>query len=290
MPTVSTPGARIEYWKAGHGPAVLMIQGAGVVGGGWRPQVDDLARDYTVIWFDNRGTGQSVMEGGPLSIEVMAADAAAVLDAAGVERCHVVAHSMGGLIAQELALTQPARVASLALLCTFVTGRDASAMSWEMFLLALRTRIGTPAMRRRAFLEMILPDHVLSAGAPEQMAAELAPLIGHDLAHQPSIVMKQLRAMSRYDARPRLSRLAGIKTLVASAELDRIARPRSGRALADAIAGARYVEWPRAGHAVPIHDAATVNALLRDHLSSAQVQWLDTRAGSARAESLSGRT
>jgi pimeloyl-ACP methyl ester carboxylesterase len=272
MPTVSTPGARIEYWKAGRGPAVLMIQGAGIIGAGWRPQIDDLARDYTVLWFDNRGIGQSASDRGRLSIEVMAADATAVLDAADVERCHVIGHSMGGLIAQELALTQRPRVASLALLCTFATGRDASALSWEMVLLALRTRIGTASMRRRAFLEMIVPDHVLHSVDAERMAAELAPLIGHDLARQPSIAMKQVGAMSRYDARARLGGLAGIPTLVASAELDRIARPRSGRALAEAIPGARYVEWPGAAHAAPIHDAAMVNVLLRAHLSSAQLQ------------------
>jgi len=70
---------------------------------GWRPQIDALAGDYTLLWFDNRGVGKSRMENTPLTIESMAADAAAVLDAERIDRCHVVGHSMGGLIAQELA-------------------------------------------------------------------------------------------------------------------------------------------------------------------------------------------
>ena len=272
MGIVQVPGSQIHYGRAGSGPAVLLIQGAGIIGDGWRPQIRDLARDFTVLWFDNRGMGQSPMGPGPLTIEAMASDAAAILDAEQIGRCHVVGHSVGGLIAQALALDDRRRVASLALLCTFVTGRDASAMSWEMFVLALRTRIGTRAMRRRAFLDMILPDAFIRSVDHRTLAAELAPLIGHDLADQPSIVMKQLGAMSRYDARPRLHELSGLPTLVASAELDRIASVRSGRALAQAIPGARYVEWKGMAHAVPLQAPAMVNALLRDHLLRARIE------------------
>lgn len=72
MPTIATNQARIQYWKAGHGPAVIMVQGAGVIGEGWRPQIDALKGRFTVIWIDNRGIGQSVTTAPALSVDDMA--------------------------------------------------------------------------------------------------------------------------------------------------------------------------------------------------------------------------
>ena len=124
-----------------------------------------------------------------------------------------------------------------------------------MLMTALRMRIGTRAMRRNAFLELIMPDRYLREIDRAALAARLAPLFGHDLAEQPSIVMKQLRAMSAYDAGARLAGLAKIPTLVVSAAEDRIALTASGRALAAAIPNARYLEIADAGHGLPIHRA-----------------------------------
>lgn len=262
----STPGG-IAYDVAGHGPPVLLLQGVGLAGAAWQPQVEGLHDAFTLITVDNRGVGRSVgwSDDNP-SIEAMTADAVAVLDDAGVGRAHVVGHSMGGVIAQELALMAPDRVESLALLCTFHRGRDATALTPVMFWLGLRSRVGTRAMRRAAFLEMIAPAaHV--AGDRARLAADLGRLFGRDLADQPPIVMPQLRALGRYDASSRLGEIAA-PTLVVSAAHDPIARPASGRALAAAIPGARYVELAASGHAVPAHDPSTVNALLRAHWSA----------------------
>jgi pimeloyl-ACP methyl ester carboxylesterase len=242
------------------------VQGAGVVGNGWRPQVDALAPRFTTIVIDNRGIGASTLGDGPLSIEAMAADTLAVMDAERIDRCHLAGHSMGGLVAQQIALAAPGRVASLALLCTFLRGADGARMTAAMLLTALRMRIGPRAMRRNAFLELIMPAGYLATADRSALARELQPLFGHDLAHQPSFVMRQVRAMARFDASDGLSALGPIPTLVVSASHDRIARPASGRALAAAIPGARYVEVPDAGHAVPIQCAAAVNDLLLDHL------------------------
>jgi 3-oxoadipate enol-lactonase len=81
--------------------------------------------------------------------------------------------------------------------------------------------------------------------------------------------MPQIRAMARYDARTRLAQLASIPTLVMSAAHDRIAPPASGRRVAAAIPGARYVEYADAGHGLPIQHADRVNAALREHLGRA---------------------
>ncbi len=150
---IERAGARIRYTRTGVGPGVLLVQGVGIVGEGWRPQLDALADRHTLIAFDNRGIGASTLGAGPLAVEAMAADALAILDAEGLERCHVVGHSMGGLIAQAIALAAPGRVASLALLCTFPDGPSGARLTPATLAVSLRTRIGTRAMRRRAFVE-----------------------------------------------------------------------------------------------------------------------------------------
>src|SRR5688500_19436743 len=87
---VPTPGAEVVYAKSGSGPAVLLIQGAGVVGAGWRPQIEELAGEYTLYAFDNRGIGGSRLDDGRvLTIEDMAHDAPAIMDAEGVDTFHV---------------------------------------------------------------------------------------------------------------------------------------------------------------------------------------------------------
>jgi aminoacrylate hydrolase len=257
----------------GAGPAVLMIQGVGLPGAGWGPQIDGLIDAFRVITVDNRGIDGRALPPGPLTIQDMAADALAVMDhlraREGIDRFHLVGHSMGGVIAQEVALTARDRVASLAFLCTFARGRQATALSPAMLWLGLRTRLGTRTMRRHAFLDLVLPANRLAGVDRARLAEELRPLFGRDLADSPPIIMKQLRAMSAYDAVAHLGTLAGIPTLVVSASEDRIARPAYGRELAAAIPGARYVELPGAAHGVPIHDASQINRLLRDHVTGA---------------------
>lgn len=269
MPVVDTDGARIHYTVGGTGPAVLLVQGVGVAGAGWGPQADVLARDYTVVCIDNRGIGRSTAAGPSLSVEQMAEDVLAVADAEGIERFHLAGHSLGGLIAQQVALSTSARVASLALLCTFLRGRQGATMGPALLWTALRARIGTPRMRRHAFVEIVMTKDYLAGVDRDALCERLERLFGRDLAAQPPILMQQLRAMARFDASTRLSALAAIPTLVASAEHDRIAPPAHGRALAAAIPGARYVELPDAGHAVTIQCADRVNALLLAHLRGA---------------------
>jgi pimeloyl-ACP methyl ester carboxylesterase len=172
-------------------------------------------------------------------------------------------------VAMEVALTARNRVRSLALLCTVARGADATRLSARMLWLGLRSNIGTRASRRRAFLEIVMPPAVLRDGDRDALAAQLEPLFGHDLAVQPPIAMTQLGALRKWDGRTRLPTLAGIPTLVASAAHDPIAPPVFGRALADGIPGARYVEFADASHGLSIHLATDVNELLRQHLADA---------------------
>ncbi len=210
MRVIRTDGARVACERSGAGPAVLLIQGAGVIGEGWRPQVDGLDDRFDLVRIDNRGIGGSTLDGGALTIEAMAADALAVMDAEGIERCHVAGHSMGGLIAQEVAFRAPDRVRSLALLCTFARGAQAAALSFPIFVTALRMYVGTRAMRRTAFLELVLPQSFLAGADRTGLADRLRPIFGHDLADQPRIALRQVRAMARYRSLPP-ARLAGVR-------------------------------------------------------------------------------
>ncbi|HEX4822480.1 MAG TPA: alpha/beta fold hydrolase [Acidimicrobiales bacterium] len=117
---ITDDGIRIRYDTFGrrHGEPVLMIQGLGADSRGWFAQRSAVGLRYRGITFDNRGVGRSTKPVGPYDLEQMAADAVAVLDAAGVESAHVMGASMGGVIAQIMAVRHPERVRSLVLACT----------------------------------------------------------------------------------------------------------------------------------------------------------------------------
>ena len=113
-------GTRIHYSVSGRrdGEPVLMIQGLGADSRGWLRQRLAFAARHRVIVFDNRGVGRSDRPPGPYDLDVMADDALAVLDAAGVADAHVMGASMGGVISQIIAVRHPERVRSLILACT----------------------------------------------------------------------------------------------------------------------------------------------------------------------------
>jgi pimeloyl-ACP methyl ester carboxylesterase len=263
--TLEHRGGTLAYRVAGDGPPALFIQGVSVHGDGWRPQVDVLSQTWRCLWFDNRGIGASDPQPRGLSIESMADDARALIEAQGWESAHVIGHSMGGSIAQALALDHRERVRSLSLLCTFARFREAFTATRRLLPLALRTRVGTKRMRRHAFLEMVMSPAALRDRDRDALARELEPLFGHDLADTPRAAMQQTAALARFDARPRLAELAGIPTLVVSGEHDPIAPPVLGRRLADAIPGARYEEIADASHGVTIHRPSQINDLLTTH-------------------------
>jgi pimeloyl-ACP methyl ester carboxylesterase len=262
----------LSYSVEGDGPPVVLIQGIGVGGTGWRPQVDGLRASWRCMAFDNRGFGASQPLGDAVTVELMAGDVLALMDAEGWETAHLAAHSLGGLVALHVARTARARVRSLSLLCTFPSGRIPTRLSPWLVWIGLRMQLGSRRTRRHTFLEVVMPKDVLARGDRDELAARLAPLFGHDLADQPPVVRRQLAAMRAYDATPYLQELAGIPTLVVSAAHDRIAPPSGGRTLAAGIAGARFVELPDASHGAPLQLPERINGLLHEHWSAVESQ------------------
>ena len=119
---------RIAWERHGAGPPLLLIHGLGYARWGWEPVVEPLARSFEVVLFDNRGIGESDAPPGPYTVAELAADALQVLDEAGLERAHVLGTSLGGMVAQELALAAPERVDKLVLVCTTPGGAGAFPM------------------------------------------------------------------------------------------------------------------------------------------------------------------
>lgn len=132
MPHITRSGVKIWWDSVGEGPAMLLIQGLGYPSdASWRI-LPALATQHRVIILDNRGVGRSDSPASSWTIETMAADAAAVLEAAGVPHAHVAGFSMGGVIAQELALSRPDLVCTLTLGCTSPGGADAVPLTAEV--------------------------------------------------------------------------------------------------------------------------------------------------------------
>jgi pimeloyl-ACP methyl ester carboxylesterase len=271
MPVLERSDTSLYYELTGSGPPVLFIQGTGVAGSGWKLQIEDLSSDFRCLSFDNRGIGRSTIGKEKLTVARMAEDARALLDAVGWESAHVVGHSLGGLIAEQLALDTPHRVRSLALLCTFAKGPEAARVTPTVLWMGIRTRIGTRAMRRNAFLRMIFTDSFIRSEGANELARRVQPIIGRDLADSPPILIRQLAAMRDYDASHRLGELAPIPTLVVSAAHDPIALTAYGRGLSKRIPGSQHTEIANASHAVIIEMPARVNQLLRSHVEACPV-------------------
>ena len=263
-------GCELVYWTAGEGSPVLFIQGTGLHGDGWLPQVDKLRKSHLCIWFDNRGMGESKPErSGQITVEQMAADALHVIDEVGLESAHIVGHSLGGCIAMQLALESPERVRSLALLCTAAEGPSLVRMDLPMIWRGIRMNVGSMASRRRAFLEIVLTQAQHEEWDLAQVAAELEPLFGHDLGVTPPIVFRQVRAMGKWNVLSRLPELAGMPTLVVGGDQDVVARPGPVCETAGTIPGAELVRLSDAAHGVVAIEPERINSLLAAHFGKA---------------------
>ncbi len=156
MPTVRSGNADIHYDVTGDGTPVLLIMGLAADSSMWVMQTPALAAQHRVITFDNRGVGRSSAPPGPYAMQEMAADALAVLDACGADRAHVVGISMGGAIAQELALKAPERLRSLVLVSTWAE-RNAYTSRLDHLGRMVLTHLGREELIRASMLWLFSP-------------------------------------------------------------------------------------------------------------------------------------
>jgi 3-oxoadipate enol-lactonase len=240
---------------------VLMIQGLGADKHGWDMQRFVLAARYRVIAFDNRGAGRSDKPFGPYSLEQMADDAVAVLDHAGADRAHVVGASMGGAIAQIVALKHQDRVRSLTLACTACRNHP-----WRRELLnswAVRaTERGMGAMTREAARWVIGPR---SFRRLVPAFGWLGPLAMGRSSHA---FAAQVRAILATDE-SMADQLAGITVpaLVMVGNQDILTPRGDSEELADRLPNAELVVISGAAHGFMVEHASTFNRVLLDFLA-----------------------
>ena len=119
MPVAQAGSYEIHYVEKGSGYPVVLIHGLAGDHSAWAAPMETWSRDHRVLAFDNRGAGQSTQVDEPISTEDMARDTLALMDEVGIDRAHVVGRSMGGAIAQHMALMAPERVHTLVVLASF---------------------------------------------------------------------------------------------------------------------------------------------------------------------------
>jgi len=239
-------GAELAYSVQGNGTeTVLLIQGLGARAADWGPALPRaLAERFRVVLFDNRGTGSSDKPREAWTLDDMTLDALAVLDAVGAERAHVIGVSMGGMIAQLVALDHAARIERLVLLSTNAGGRSAVHPGPEMLSVFQPPRGTPPEQIMRHALELI--------GAPGWAAShpsEVEELVRLSL-EQPTpkyAFSAQLQALLASDRSERVRDIAQ-PTLVVHGDADRLIPVQNGRLLAERIPGARLEILDGIGH------------------------------------------
>jgi pimeloyl-ACP methyl ester carboxylesterase len=262
MPIAAVNNQHIYYETRGDRvkPPLLIISGITdyIAKSEW--QVSELAFDFFVILFDNRGAGRSSSPVPGYTIADMADDTAALLGALDVEPAAVFGFSMGGMIALELALRHARRVRRLALGCTTAGGPSlVQPDEWSMRALTTPARSGDP---RQDYLDrawLSLGDQY-RAGHPEGIE-HLADIAAAN-PQTPQGYAGQFQAVLGHDVTSRLGNIH-IPTLILHGGADRIIPVENGRILADCIPGARLVIYPNAGHLFFIEEAAAVNEEIR---------------------------
>jgi pimeloyl-ACP methyl ester carboxylesterase len=262
MPTVRAGDADIGFEVAGDGDPILLITGfAAEAKISWMFQVPTFAQLYRVITFDNRGVGaSSASPVAGVSMEVMAQDALAVLDAAGAERAHVVGISMGGAIAQHVALKAPERVRSLVLASTWCA-RNSYLPRLARVGEDLMSAGGHMAIVRASMLWLFTPKFILEHGelvdAVEAMAGEMA--VPTEAFHE------QQRAIFDHDVRDRLGALE-MPVRVMVGRRDTFVPPELSEQLSAAIPGSELVIL-EGGHAFNIEERDAFNAAVLEFLA-----------------------
>jgi pimeloyl-ACP methyl ester carboxylesterase len=243
-------GVEIHYSVEGSGPeTVLLVIGLGGRAADWGTAFPAaLAEQYRVVRFDNRGVGHSPKVPGGYALSDLAGDAAAVLDAVGAPSAHVVGSSMGGMIAQLVALDHAERVRRLVLLATHFGGREVEPPHAEAMQLfdpaAFLERGRDPASMMRFTLSVIT-----APGFPERFPHVIEEMVEY-VRRQPTPPIAFLAQLQAIIGSDRSGRVSSIRqpTLVVHGLQDRLIPPGNGRALAERIPGAELALLEGVGH------------------------------------------
>jgi 3-oxoadipate enol-lactonase len=236
MPFTSNGSARIHWQERGSGDPLLLVMGHVFTGDLWYPVIPTLSERYRVIWFDNRGVGQSQATKST-SVADLSGDAFAVMDAAGIDSAHVFGVSMGGGIAMEMAVQAPERVRSLVLGCTAISA-------------------GLPKRSRLSFLGYYVPFRFvrramrqsLYGSAVDPAAAEKDLDVLQAMKYSRRGVINQAKAMNDYELPLETAATIKAPALVLHGDEDKTVSIELGRQIAETLPNATLICYPGAGH------------------------------------------
>jgi len=263
--TVKIGEMRLAVEIHGGGPPLLLLNGIGLDRSAWSSQIGPLAKAYRVIAFDARGAGQSDAPPGPYTTAQMADDAFAVLDALGVERAHLLGQSMGGLVAQEMALARPERVLSLLLAASAARLPPLARHVIDLWTRLLRAGVPREIFLREqlawVFMESFYEDGEKVTSVVNALASVSGP--------SPEGFAGQAAACLGHDASGRLTRIeAPCRVLVG--RQDMLLPVSVSEALAREIPGATLAILEGGGHGFAAEIAEEFNGAVLEFLASAQ--------------------
>ncbi len=265
MTVVRVGEIELDCERSGSGPPLLMIMGMSGTALSWgEPFLAQLRKDFDVIAYDHRGVGASSRLDGPVSIREMARDAEGLLAALELDSAHVLGISMGGMIAQELALAAPERIRTLTLGCTYCGG-GGSALAAPAALQRL-TEAMLSGDRRRA-VRASWEINVSPAMAADDDAYARFVEIATRRPVAVTVIMAQMQACAAHDTNARLEQLA-MPTLVVHGTVDELLPVANGRLIASRIPGARLELLDGVGHLFFWERPELAAELLRAHAAA----------------------
>jgi len=252
----------LSYDRAGDGPPLLLIMGMSGTKHHWgEPLLADLRRDFEVIAYDHRDCGDSAKTGRPFTIAELAEDAAGLLQELEVDSAHVMGISMGGMVAQELALAHPERVRSFTLGCTYCGG-EGSLLSSESVMRRLAEAMSS-GDRARAIRTAWEVNVSPSFAADEDVYSTFLQN-GLRYAVPVPVIMEQMRAISGHDTSARLPELRA-PTLVVHGTLDEMLPVENGHMIAGLVPGSRLEIIDGVGHLFFWEEPERTADLVREH-------------------------
>ncbi len=255
MPYTDAPGFRMYYEEHGSGFPLLLINGLGSDHLEWLHQLPAFAPLFRVIVFDNRGTGKTEVPPGAYTTAQMADDAAALLAALEIARAHVLGVSLGGMIAQEVALRHPDRVEALVLGCTGPGGQLSVRPTPEAMAAFAPAEGVDPEAKLRRMIPFLYTDACIRS-RPEEVEGFIRRRLEHPTP--PDGYLAQLSAAVTHDAASRLEVIRA-KTLVVTGDADRLVHWENSLRIAGRIPGAKLVVLPGAPHRLFAENAAAFN-------------------------------
>jgi aminoacrylate hydrolase len=255
-------GGRIHYTVTGEGPAVVLVAGMGGAGSYWQPQLGPFSSKYSVILYDQRGSGQSSKDDVDYSVVQMGEELLAVLDTAKVEKAHLVGHAAGAAIGQELALKHPNRVASLVLFGGWAAIDPYFRRAFEIRKDLLRNS-GRLAYVRSMPIFLNTPAYV-SRNIARIEAAEPAAV---EQLSPTNILLSRIDAFCAYEPGEALRRIA-CPTLVCAAKDDHLVPLHCAEELTKLIPGAVAHYFETGGHAVSHENPAAFDAVVLSFLDA----------------------